>query len=368
MRRKALSLVLNARLHEALDLENTSSVVYGVGSMFVAFLDGFELNYHTIIKGRRLGIASIEMIYSLTSMRSQRLLWVSVTLCIFLLGNGAAAPTPASAPTSTSMDNNSITGGIPSPSEAIAIKDSVTCVYPISGQYGFLPRLLYYCSLIFALIGRSHTWLVLGALTSAMSFAGSTAIHLFTLSKSKSPVYDLDILVAWAILTSAGLIFIVQAHWSSSLRKSSRESGSRYVLLLWGMLLAIACMVARGLIVDVETPSEPACRSATGRLLTQQSELESGLFNCTYQCFGNKTSLRQSSEITVMPTKIFDGFYAKIIRVLMLPLSLPIYRAFAVNYNFHSPSYQYALQVLEDFDLTLNVRLSKHIYSVSCSS
>ena len=55
------------------------------------------------------------------------------------------------------------------------------CVYPISGQYGFLNRLLFYILMIFALIARKHDWLAAAALGTAMTYAASAAVHAFAL-------------------------------------------------------------------------------------------------------------------------------------------------------------------------------------------
>ena len=58
---------------------------------------------------------------------------------------------------------------------------SALCAYPISGQYGFLNRLLFYLLMIFALLVRKHTWLVSAALGTAMTYAASAAVHAFAL-------------------------------------------------------------------------------------------------------------------------------------------------------------------------------------------
>ena len=55
------------------------------------------------------------------------------------------------------------------------------CVYPISGSYGFLNRLLYYCLLIFALLVRHHSWLCPAALVSAMTYSSVACVHAFAL-------------------------------------------------------------------------------------------------------------------------------------------------------------------------------------------
>lgn len=55
------------------------------------------------------------------------------------------------------------------------------CIYPISGQYGFLNRLLFYLLMIFALVARRRTWLAAAALGTAMTYAASAAVHAFAL-------------------------------------------------------------------------------------------------------------------------------------------------------------------------------------------
>ena len=58
---------------------------------------------------------------------------------------------------------------------------SAACTYPISGQYGFLNRLLFYLLMIFALVARKHPWLAAAALGTAMTYAASAAVHAFAL-------------------------------------------------------------------------------------------------------------------------------------------------------------------------------------------
>lgn len=55
------------------------------------------------------------------------------------------------------------------------------CAYAISGQYGFLPRLLYYLLLTISLLLRNHDWLSAGALTGAMTYSASACVHAFAL-------------------------------------------------------------------------------------------------------------------------------------------------------------------------------------------
>ncbi|KAM5447248.1 hypothetical protein MaudCBS49596_006010 [Microsporum audouinii] len=293
--------------------------------------------------------------------RSGRELWVSLflyALCILLLvENSTAAP---ASPARIELEPRGILG----PNETAAEDDSILCVYPISGQYGFLSRLLYYGSLVFAIVGRTQKWLVLGALASALAFAGSTSIHMLTLVTSKAPAFDLDILAAWSILTTGCLAFAALIHWSSSVRNSD----SRVVLILWGALVGVGCVTGRALLLDVNSQAEPACRSTNGTLLTTQSELGSGMFNCTYKCFGARTPLRAPSEITVMPANVFVGTYSTLTVALMGPILAAAHKSLSVNFSVHSPSDLCAHWVLGYLNHSLNSRLSQHIYNAACSS
>ncbi|KAF3482689.1 uncharacterized protein GIQ15_02013 [Arthroderma uncinatum] len=268
------------------------------------------------------------------------------------------------APTST-LDIELVPRGIAGPNETVAAgQDAILCVFPISGQYGFLSRLLYYGSLVFAIIGRTQKWLVLGALASALAFAGSASIHMMTLVTSKTPVFDLDILAAWSILTTGCLAFAALIHWSSSIRKSD----SRVVLVLWGVLVAIGCLTGRALLLDVNSQAEPACRSADGTLLKRQSDLDGGMFKCTYKCFGTRTPLRAPSEIIAMPANVFVGTYSTLIVALVGPCLAAAHKSLSVNFSLHSPSDLCAHWVMNYLNHSMNARLSQHIYNAACST
>lgn len=83
------------------------------------------------------------------------------------------------------------------PSEDTPIDQIVSCVYPMSGQYRFLPRLLFYVSLIFAFTMRRSGWFTSIVLGLAMSYSATAFIHIIviyaTLGRSP-PIFDLDVL------------------------------------------------------------------------------------------------------------------------------------------------------------------------------
>src|SRR5271155_5454747 len=120
------------------------------------------------------------------------------------------------------------------------------CVYPISGFYGLLCRLLYYATMVFAISARSREWLVIGALVSALTFAGTAAIHTMTLVSSKTPVFDLDLYGAWAILSTGALAYITLIHWSNTLRNSR----ARFIMHVWAFLVGSSLIFGRSALFD----------------------------------------------------------------------------------------------------------------------
>lgn len=211
----------------------------------------------------------------------------------------------------------------------------MNCIYAISGAYGFLPRLLYYITLAFAIFGRHREWLIIGALVTAMTYAGTTAIHQMALVTSKQGVYDLDILGGWAVLSSGALAYISFMHWSTTLR----DSHARMIFLVWGVLLGTALIFGRSEIYSTElSPSEPACYSSTGELLVYPMQLISPAFDCTYKCFSDTKPMRQSSEVMVVPRDTLDNYYTRLTLIMIGPIQFVAYAALSWDAVEHSPS------------------------------
>ncbi|ETN37650.1 uncharacterized protein HMPREF1541_07273 [Cyphellophora europaea CBS 101466] len=257
------------------------------------------------------------------------------------------------------MSNNNL-GSYPA--DAAAHPDHMNCVYAISGTYGLLPRALYYVTLAFAIFGRHRQWLVIGALVTAMTYAGTTAIHQMALVSSKEYIYDLDILGAWAILSSGALAYIGMMHWSSTLR----DSHVRVIFLLWGLLLGIALIFGRSEIFSTPlTPPEPACYSSTGQLLEYPIELGSPLFNCTYQCFSKRKPMRQASEVMAIPYSTLKNKYTDLSVVLVGPIQFAAYAALSWDSMQHSPSRTCTWIVMKYLQPKHHERLVRFIHDAS---
>ncbi|GFF41030.1 hypothetical protein IFM58399_06126 [Aspergillus lentulus] len=181
----------------------------------------------------------------------------------------------------------------------------IECVYPISGQYALLQRVLYYGLLLFSIVSRKTPWLVAGALGAAMTYAGSAAVHATILAGiSRDSLLDLDCLGIFAIVSVGSLVVTVFFHGSELLR----ESPARPVFQYWGLLMVVGTICAVVAMLR-DYPSEERCTStpsdATNTtepiLLTSTAQLGLMPFNCTYACFSTRQAFRETSDIRVIP-------------------------------------------------------------------
>ncbi|KAK7995434.1 hypothetical protein PG990_014207 [Apiospora arundinis] len=83
--------------------------------------------------------------------------------------------------------------------------ESYWCVYPISGQYTRMQRILLYFATLFAFSTRFHHWLSSGALMYFMIYSLTTAIHAIPLSLQPHVGCDSDFQVVFIILPTAFL-------------------------------------------------------------------------------------------------------------------------------------------------------------------
>lgn len=131
------------------------------------------------------------------------------------------------------------------------------CAYPISGQYGFLPRLLYYVLLVSCLVFHRHVWLSTAALGTAMTYGATSAVHAFALiarykytsadsfnehtyAKDHITYFgDLDLAGIYPILAAGCIMLPPILNWSTTIR----ENDAQPILLYWGILM-FAALVA----------------------------------------------------------------------------------------------------------------------------
>ena len=164
------------------------------------------------------------------------------------------------------------------------------CAYPISGQYGFLPRLLYYLLLIFCLILRRNKWLSTAALGAAMTYAATASVHAFALLlryRYESPsltnldwIYlppdklgDLDLQAIFPILVAGSIMLTPILSFSTTVRKHEAHS----VVIFWGILIFCAMVPTFIIVIKGVTPSVALSQVSTCTLDPAKG--------CTYENF-----------------------------------------------------------------------------------
>lgn len=142
------------------------------------------------------------------------------------------------------------------------------CIYAISGQYGFLPRLIYYLLLIFSLILRKHLWLSTAALGTAMTYAATASVHAFalllryryhtpTLSNLEwiqmppKELGDIDLQAIFPILVAGSIMLTPILTFSTTVRKHEAHA----VVIFWGVLVFCALVPTFVIVIKGVTPS-----------------------------------------------------------------------------------------------------------------
>ena len=87
---------------------------------------------------------------------------------------------------------------------------AVMCVYPVSGIYTRMQRILFYGAMVFVFLLRTHGWLVAVGLTFILTYSSAACIHAILLSTLSRVGPDLDILVLQGfvgVVTFAGFCY-----------------------------------------------------------------------------------------------------------------------------------------------------------------
>ena len=79
---------------------------------------------------------------------------------------------------------------------------AVLCVYPVSGIYTRMQRILLYVATAFVFVLRSYDWLIAVGMTFVLTYASAACIHAFLLSTLNGIGPDLDVLAIQGIIVS----------------------------------------------------------------------------------------------------------------------------------------------------------------------
>lgn len=199
------------------------------------------------------------------------------------------------------------------PVVAQAEQDSrdVLCVYPLSGVYAPLQRILFYLLLSFGVIGRRQRWLVAGALASAMTYCGAAAIHsVLLLANARSPVVDLDVYGVFAATSTGIMLTTPLLAWSSTLQSVEREV--RTLIALWTLLILVGAILAIATIFIRGGTKGPPCYDSLSLadISSTASTLRNATANCTYVCFPEESPLgRSSDDVLAWENKLTRPWY-----------------------------------------------------------
>ncbi|RYP69513.1 hypothetical protein DL769_005260 [Monosporascus sp. CRB-8-3] len=181
----------------------------------------------------------------------------------------------------------------------------VLCVYPLSGLYTPLQRILFYLLLIYGVLGRRQRWLVAGALASAMSYGGAASIHsILLVSRSRSPyAIDLDVYGVFAITSTGVLLTGPLLTLSTTLHRIEKEI--RTIVILWAHLMLLGAILAVSSIYAKEDfVTAPACLPPEEAMTSATSLFQSPTENCTYACFQkDHTPFRSLPNIMAWPNR-----------------------------------------------------------------
>jgi hypothetical protein len=290
----------------------------------------------------------------------------------------------------------------------------VECVFPMSGQYGRAPRVLYYALILFVIVFRRQDWLTAGAAAFCLTYGGSAAIHALLLAPSlalarpsvpngivtttdgteitvKALAIDLDADATLAIVGAGFLAVIPMALWSAQFR----HSGAVPILVLWIILMfaGMICSMAVSYGVDRSfvgpllqyrfctpgynntlpfsgNPTIPINNNWNETIWTYFTNSTIKNPSCIYPCLSSTYFLRQAGDLHVgiLPGPFFSGFYNIytaeimwvcvpvniILSIIILVLRLRGHNSTSLHISFRSPFHSFKDKALDVLATLLN--------------
>ncbi len=127
----------------------------------------------------------------------------------------------------------------------------VPCVYPLSGQYNHLPRILFYIMIIFAILLRHRTTIAEAALSVVIIYSATACIHLFVLLgfykfsipdsldsivEDATMYGDVDFWGIAIVVAVSAIVLIPILIWSDSFKGDRGKA----VLICWSILIFVS--------------------------------------------------------------------------------------------------------------------------------
>jgi len=140
----------------------------------------------------------------------------------------------------------------------ISYNATISCVYPLSGQYCILQRWNYYVLLAFAIFVQNHKWLLSAALGTIVTYVGVTVMHSFILAiiaPRRAMVIDLDIVGCFIILVITNVVLWPLLHFNQILRLHRL----RQLFKVWCLFVSIGSICAANVSMAVIRPPSQHC-------------------------------------------------------------------------------------------------------------
>ncbi|KFY11727.1 hypothetical protein V492_04294 [Pseudogymnoascus sp. VKM F-4246] len=203
------------------------------------------------------------------------------------------------------------------PSEDTPYDEIVSCVYPMSGQYALLPRILFYASLICASTMRRYWWLTTIVLGVAMPYSLTAFVHMIVILATHGfnpPIFDLDIYGIFVLSAASVSMYPVLI----VLRRRYKIRAVHAVVRLWWSIMVVTGFLASDLVSKSEyrqgsSNSEVACYLEDGALLTSIAQLNGTRdLECIYDCFlAEKSVLKAQDAVTIIWGDTMHGMFGK---------------------------------------------------------
>ena len=176
--------------------------------------------------------------------------------------------------------------------------DAVSCVYPISGQFDLLNRILLYILLLFGFSWRRSIWLVNGATAYVTASTGTAAIHAVAVAAvSRHHQMDLDAFGVLAIILPSLWIALPLFRLSKTIGREKLHP----IIGLWSGLIALGLVASTISVWAWKFPTYMPCYSSKGDLILGSptvQELEQ--FQCNYSCLSSSQHLRSPDELVLV--------------------------------------------------------------------
>ena len=142
---------------------------------------------------------------------------------------------------------------------------AVACVYPVSGIYTRMQRLLLYVVTAFVFLLRSYDWLITVGMTFVLTYASVACIHAFLLSTLHGIGPDFDAMALQGIMVSTTIA--ICCYSIVSRRISDYAIAPLFYIWISAMLVTsvMTCVSMNGIMGDITTFVVPAGCSADGK-------------------------------------------------------------------------------------------------------